>query len=50
MKRYQSHVDFKTFIAFVYDPDRHIRNPKEIENDLSGLNEGANVKVFIVQS
>ncbi len=50
MKRYRSHVDFKTFIAFVYDPDRHIRNPKEIENDLSGLNEGANVKVFIVQS
>jgi hypothetical protein len=50
MKRYRSHADFKTFIAFVYDPDRFINNPKEIEDDLSGVTEGVFVKVIVAQS
>ena len=31
---YQKHQDCKTLICFVYDPERYIRNPKGLENDL----------------
>jgi hypothetical protein len=47
--RYRSHPDCKTLIAFVYDPDMYIDNPRGLENDLSGLKDGLQVKVIIVQ-
>lgn len=50
MKRYRSHTDFKVFIGFVYDPDRLIANPKEIEADLSGVTDGVFVKVIVAQN
>lgn len=45
--RYQSHPDCKLLYCFVYDPDGYIRNPRGIENDLSGTYDGLTVKVFI---
>ena len=31
---YQKHQNCKTLVCFVYDPERYIRNPKGLENDL----------------
>ncbi|NES99357.1 MAG: hypothetical protein F6K61_02055 [Sphaerospermopsis sp. SIO1G1] len=45
--RYKSHPDCKTLICFVYDPERRIKNPRGIENDLSKTTDGMIVKVFI---
>ncbi|TAE60741.1 MAG: hypothetical protein EAZ76_06190 [Nostocales cyanobacterium] len=45
--RYKSHPDCKTLICFVYDPERRIKNPRGIENDLSKTTDGLAVKVFI---
>jgi hypothetical protein len=47
--RYRALPDCKTLIAFVYDPDRYISNPRGLEDDLSGLREGLMVKVIVVQ-
>jgi hypothetical protein len=44
---YKSHPDCKTLICFVYDPERKIKNPRGIENDLSKTTDGLPVKVFI---
>lgn len=49
-ERYRTHPKCKTLIAFVYDPDGYIENPRGIENDL-GENEGKMmVKVIIAQN
>ena len=45
--RYKSHPDCKTLICFVYDPERRIKNPRGLENDLSKTTDGMIVKVFI---
>ena len=45
--RYKSHPDCKNLICFVYDPERRIKNPRGIENDLSKTTDGLGVKVFI---
>jgi REase_DpnII-MboI len=45
--RYKSHPDCKTLICFVYDPEKRIKNPRGIENDLSKPTDGLPVKVFI---
>jgi hypothetical protein len=47
IERYRSHQNCKTLICFVYDPDSRINNPRGLENDLSGVREGLNVKVII---
>ncbi len=46
---YRSHPDCKAFIAFVYDPDRYINNPKGLENDLSKSISEMPIKVIINQ-
>jgi len=46
---YRSHPDCKTLIAFVYDPDMYIDNPKALENDLSRVTDGMTVKVIVAQ-
>ncbi|MBO1069683.1 MAG: hypothetical protein HEQ13_10070 [Dolichospermum sp. DEX189] len=45
--RYKSHSDCKTLICFVYDPERRIKNPRGLENDLSKTTDGMIVQVFI---
>lgn len=47
---YRHHPNCKTLIAFVYDPDKYIDNPRGLEVDLSGSNDGMTVKVLINQS
>ena len=47
--RYRSHPDCKTLIAFVYDPDKKIANPRGLENDLSQATGDMNVRVIINQ-
>jgi hypothetical protein len=46
---YRSHPDYKAFIAFVYDPDRYISNPKALEKDLAISSDSLFVKVIINQ-
>lgn len=49
--RYRSaHPDCKMLVAFVYDPDGYISNPKGIERDLSKTTNGMLVKVIITQN
>jgi len=45
--RYKSHPDCKTLICFVYDPERRIKNPRGLENDLSKTTDDMIVQVFI---
>jgi len=46
--RYRAtHPDCKMIVAFVYDPDGYINNPRGLENDLSREVEGMQVKVMI---
>lgn len=46
---YRSHPNCKALVAFIYDPDRYIDNPKALEADLSRITDGMLVKVIIVQ-
>ncbi len=48
--RYRAHPDCKVLIAFVYDPELYINNPKGVEHDLSRLTDGMLVKVIIAPS
>ncbi len=45
--RYRSHPDCKTLVAFLYDPEQYIDNPKGVEDDLSRAREDMLVKVII---
>jgi len=47
ISRYKFHPDCKLLYCFVYDPEGYIKNPRGIENDLSKVHDGLNVKVFI---
>jgi hypothetical protein len=47
---YRFHSDCKTLVAFVYDPDKYIDEPKSLENDLSKTIDGMPVKVIVAQS
>jgi hypothetical protein len=47
IERYRSHPDCDALVALVYDPDRRIRNPRGLEEDLSGQREGLAVRVVI---
>ena len=44
---YSKHPDCKILYCFVYDVNEFIKNPKAIENDLSGQKDGLEVKVMI---
>lgn len=44
---YSKHPDCDILYCFVYDVDEFIKNPKAIENDLSGQKDGLEVKVMI---
>lgn len=48
IKRYQAHQNCETLVCFVYDPDGYIRNPKGLENDLSGKHNNVDVHVLVV--
>jgi hypothetical protein len=47
--RYLNYPECKTLVGIVYDPDRHIRNPKRVEKDLSKKINEMLVHVFIAQ-
>jgi hypothetical protein len=49
-ERYRSHPNCRTLIAFVFDPDRYIDNPKGLEADLSEMEGNMMVKVIINQA
>jgi hypothetical protein len=45
--RYKIHDGCSTLICFVYDPEFRIRNPAELEDDLSGLHDRLDVRVVV---
>jgi hypothetical protein len=47
---YLNHPNCKTFIAFVYDPDRLIANPRGLERDLSRTERGLHMRVIVAPS
>ena len=47
---HHTHPDCKALVAFVYDRDRHIDNPRSFERDLSQPFDGMAVIVFISPS
>ena len=47
IEKYRSHPNCKTLICFVYDPQNFIRNPRGLENDLSGQRDGLDIRVLI---
>lgn len=48
MERYSVHPNCEKLYCFVYDPQEFIKNPIGLENDLSGIKDGLDVKVVIV--
>lgn len=49
IERYRSHPDCGALVAIVYDPSRRIRNPRGVEEDLSGNRDGLAVRVVIAR-
>jgi hypothetical protein len=45
--RYRAHPDCKMLVAFVYDPQEYLNNPRGIEHDLTKTTNGFPVKVII---
>lgn len=48
MTRYAVHPDCKCLVCFVYDPEGRLGNPAGIENDLSKISDGLQVKAIVV--
>ena len=46
--KYSAHPDCNKLYCFVYDKGEYIKNPAALENDLSGMKDGLEVKVIIV--
>ncbi len=46
-ERYRVHPDCKMLVAFVYDPQEYLNNPRGIERDLTKTINGVPVKVII---
>jgi hypothetical protein len=44
---YRAHPDCRTFVAFVYDPDGYIDNPRGFERDLSDSTGDLRVRVIV---
>jgi hypothetical protein len=49
-ERYRIHPNCKTLVAFIYDPDKYIENPKGLENDLSEIKGNMLTRVIITQN
>jgi hypothetical protein len=49
IERYRSHPDCKALVAIVYDPGRFVRNPRGLEEDLSGVRDELLVSTVVVQ-
>jgi hypothetical protein len=45
--RYAKHPSCKTLVCFVYDPEYLLRNPDGLENDLTRLHNGLDVRVLV---
>ncbi len=45
--RYRAHPDCKMLVAFVYDPQEYLNNPRGIEHDLTKTTNNVPVKVII---
>lgn len=39
--------EIKALVCFVYDPDHRLKNPSAIENDLSRVTDGIDVRVLV---
>lgn len=48
IERYSVHPNCEKLYCFVYDPQEFIKNPIGLENDLSGIKDGLDVKVIII--
>lgn len=46
-QKYRAHPDCKTLVCFVYDPDGHLADARQIEHALSGEKDGLAVRVII---
>lgn len=47
IRKYQGYPDCRTLVCFVYDPDRRLTNPRGVENELSGEQDGLTVRVLV---
>lgn len=47
IERYRSHPDCGALVAVVYDPGRHVVNPRGLEADLGGVRDGLKVLVVV---
>ncbi len=47
IQAHQQHPDCRTLVCFVYDPERRLAKPHEIEDALSGERDGLRVRVLI---
>lgn len=45
--KYGAHQDCKTLVCFVYDPERCLAHPREVERALNSEQDGFTVRVFI---
>lgn len=48
IERYRSHPKCKTLACAIYDPQKRISNPRELETSLSGPRVGYDVIVLVV--
>ncbi len=48
IERYRQNTHYKILFCFIYDPEKHLRNPAELERDLSKTHQNLDVivKVF----
>lgn len=47
--KYKEHPKCKTLYCYVFDPKGNIRNPRGLEKDLSNIQDGMSVKVYVRQ-
>ena len=47
---YRKHSGYNTFIGFVYDPDKYIKNPQGLIDDLQQTRDDMNIIIVINQS
>lgn len=45
--RYKEHQDCRALVCFVFDPERRIANPAELEDDLSGPRDSLDVHLIV---
>lgn len=47
--RYPRHPDCKAIFALIYDPKRHLKNPKGLEHELTGVVDGIPTRAIVVR-